>query len=58
MQLTVLRELAKGSRTRDVAQMLGMSVNTHANHVREIIRRLKCSGREEALQIARSRGYV
>ena len=58
MQLTVLRELAKGSRTRDVAQMLGMSVNTHANHVREIIKRLKCSGRVEALQIARSRGYV
>jgi ATP/maltotriose-dependent transcriptional regulator MalT len=58
MQMTVLRELAKGNRSRDVAQMLGISVNTHANHVREIIKRLKCSGREEALRVARLRGYV
>jgi ATP/maltotriose-dependent transcriptional regulator MalT len=58
MQLTVLRELAKGYRSREVAQKLGISVNTHANHVREIIKRLKCSGREEALRAARSLGYV
>ena len=58
MQLKILRELAKGSRTRDVSEMLGISVNTHANHVRGIIKRLKCSGREEAVRVARSLGYV
>ncbi|HEX5273896.1 MAG TPA: LuxR C-terminal-related transcriptional regulator [Candidatus Rubrimentiphilum sp.] len=54
----VLQALAKGQRPKDIAQDSGRSTYTVQAHIQNIIRKLGCSGRAEALKIARARGLI
>ena len=54
----VLQALAKGHRPKDIAEESGRSVYTVQAHIQNIIRKLGCSGRAEALKIARVRGLI
>lgn len=54
----VLQALAKGRRPKDIARDSGRSVYTVQAHIQNIIRKMGCSGRSEALKIARSRGLI
>ncbi len=54
----VLQALARGHRPKDIAQESGRSVYTVQAHIQNVIRKLGCSGRAEALKIARVRGLI
>jgi ATP/maltotriose-dependent transcriptional regulator MalT len=54
----VLQALASGHRPKDIARESGRSVYTVQAHIQNIIRKLGCSGRSEALKIARVRGLI
>jgi DNA-binding CsgD family transcriptional regulator len=54
----VLRLLAEGRSPKDIALESGRSVYTVQVHVRNIIKKLGCSGRNEALTVARKRGLL
>jgi len=54
----ILQLLAKGASTKDVAAKSGRSPQTVDTHIRSICRKLKCSGRREAVAIATSAGWV
>ena len=57
-ELTVLGALADGRGPKDIALETGRSVYTIQVHIKNIIKKLGCSGRNEALTIARRRGLV
>ena len=57
-QHEVLRLLAEGCSTDDIARELGISPETVRNHVREILRRLGVHSRIEALAKARRYGLL
>ena len=57
-ELDVLQALADGRSPKDIALESGRSVNTVQVHVQNIIRKLGCSGRNEALSIARKQGLL
>ena len=54
----VLRLIAKGLTTAEVARMLGISANTVPTYVKEIYRKLNVSSRAEAALTARNLGLV
>lgn len=54
----VLRLIAKGLTTSEVARMLGISANTVPSYVKEIYRKLNVSSRAEAALTARNMGLV
>lgn len=54
----VLRLIAKGLTTAEVARMLGISANTVPSYVKEIYRKLNVSSRAEAALTARNMGLV
>jgi len=54
----VLQALAKGHRPKDIARESGRSVYTVQAHIQNIIRKLGCSGRAEALRIGRVKGLI
>jgi PAS domain S-box-containing protein len=57
-QFEVLRLLAEGCSTAEIADQLGVSVQTVRNHVREILRRLRVKSRIAALASARRHGLL
>lgn len=54
----VLRLIAKGLTTAEVARLLGISANTVPSYVKEIYRKLNVSSRAEAALTARNMGLV
>lgn len=57
-ELSVLNALAEGSGPKDIALETGRSVYTIQVHIKNIIKKLGCSGRNEALTVARKRGLL
>jgi LuxR family maltose regulon positive regulatory protein len=57
-EVVVLQALADGRGPKDIALESGRSVYTIQVHIKNIIKKLGCSGRNEALTIARKRGLV
>ena len=57
-QMTVLRHLAAGKSTADIAELLGISTETVRNHVRGITSRLDVHSRLEAVIRAHELGLV
>jgi ATP/maltotriose-dependent transcriptional regulator MalT len=57
-EMQVLASLGQGSSPKEIAQQTGRSVYTIQAHIQNIIRKLGCSGRNEALTVARKRGLV
>jgi DNA-binding CsgD family transcriptional regulator len=57
-QMTVLRQLAAGKSTRDIAQALGISTETVRNHVRGLTARLGVNSRLEAVIRAHELGLL
>lgn len=54
----ILQLLAKGASTKDVAARTGRSPQTVDTHIRSICRKLRCSGRREAVAVAVGSGWV
>ena len=57
-ELGVLQSLAEGRSPKDIAEEAGRSVYTVQAHIQNIIKKLGCSGRQEALAAARKRGLL
>lgn len=57
-QAEVLRHLAAGCSTKQIAENLGLSLETVRNHIRAVLRRLGAHSRLEAVANARSRGLL
>lgn len=57
-ELAVLQALADGRGPKDIALETGRSVYTIQVHIKNIIKKLGCSGRNEALTVARRRGLI
>ncbi len=57
-ELSVLRALAEGRGPKDIALETGRSVYTVQVHIKNVIRKLGCSGRNEALTLARKQGLL
>src|SRR3954447_18081667 len=57
-QLEVLRYLATGSSTEQIAAQMGIARETVRNHVRALLRRLGVHSRLEAVITARERGFI
>jgi ATP/maltotriose-dependent transcriptional regulator MalT len=57
-ELEVLEGLAQGWSPKDIAQESGRSVYTIQAHIQNIIKKLGCSGRGEALAVARKNGLI
>lgn len=57
-QTEILRLLATGVGTREIASRLSVSPATVRNHVRTILVRLDCHSRLEAIAVARQRGLL
>jgi DNA-binding NarL/FixJ family response regulator len=57
-ELDVLRLAAKGYTYQEVADLLGVSVNTVGTHTRSVYRKLAVSSRSEAVFEAAKRGLV
>jgi LuxR family maltose regulon positive regulatory protein len=58
VELEVLRLLSDGATSRQVAAHLRRSVFTIDTHVKSITRKLKCSGRREAIALARAHAII
>lgn len=54
----VLEALGNGLSPKDIADETGRSVYTIQAHIQNAIRKLGCSGRNEAMTIARKRGLI
>lgn len=54
----VLAELAKGCSNQELAQHLSIEVNTVKAHVRSILAKLEAKNRDQAVLIARARGWL
>lgn len=57
-QAEVLRYLAEGGSTAHMAELMGVSVDTVRNHVRDVLKRLRVHSRLEAVLAARERGLI
>jgi LuxR family maltose regulon positive regulatory protein len=57
-QIQILEALASGRTPKEIARESGRSLYTIQTHIQNIIKRLGCSGRHEALVIARARGIL
>jgi ATP/maltotriose-dependent transcriptional regulator MalT len=57
-ELLVLRALADGRAPKEIAAAIGCSVHTVRWHVRQIVDKFGCSGREQALRAAHARGFL
>jgi DNA-binding NarL/FixJ family response regulator len=57
-EIAVLESLAEGRGPKDIALETGRSVYTIQVHIKNIIKKLGCSGRNEALTVARKRGLL
>jgi PAS domain S-box-containing protein len=57
-QIEVLRYLAAGASTRQMADTMGISHETVRNHVREVLKRLGAHSRLGAVVAARERGII
>jgi ATP/maltotriose-dependent transcriptional regulator MalT len=57
-EMAVLEALADGRGPKDIALETGRSVYTIQVHIKNIIKKLGCSGRNEALTVARRRGLL
>lgn len=55
-ELEVLREVAKGSTNREIAQRLFISENTVKNHIHSILKKLNLSNRRELMRFAEQHG--
>jgi LuxR family transcriptional regulator, maltose regulon positive regulatory protein len=54
----VLRQLAEGATTKGIAERAGRSVYTIQAHIANAIAKLGCHGRNEAIALARSKGWL
>jgi ATP/maltotriose-dependent transcriptional regulator MalT len=57
-ELAILQALAEGRGPKDIALETGRSVYTVQVHIKNLIKKLGCSGRNEALVVARKRGLL
>jgi LuxR family maltose regulon positive regulatory protein len=57
-QTEVLEALAVGLAPKQIAEMMDRRLSTVQGHIRDAIAKLGCSGREQAIRIARSRGLL
>jgi LuxR family maltose regulon positive regulatory protein len=57
-EVQILRSLALGTTSRGIAEESGRSPQTVDAHVKSIIKKLGCSGRQEAVRLARQHGIV
>lgn len=57
-EMAVLHALSEGQGPKDIALSSGRSVYTIQAHIQNIIKKLGCSGRNEALTVARKRGLL
>jgi DNA-binding CsgD family transcriptional regulator/tetratricopeptide (TPR) repeat protein len=57
-EIDILRALAEGRTPKSIAAETGRSYETVRMHVKNAIRKLGCSGRTEALSVARKRGLI
>jgi PAS domain S-box-containing protein len=57
-QAEVLRHLAAGCSTQQIAEMLNISVETVRNHIRAVLRKLGAHSRLEAVAKARASGLI
>jgi ATP/maltotriose-dependent transcriptional regulator MalT len=57
-ELDVLTALARGHSPKLIAQETGRSVYTIQAHIQNVIKKLGCSGRAEALTVARKKGLL
>lgn len=57
-EIAVLHALAEGQGPKDIALSTGRSVYTIQAHIQNVIKKLGCSGRNEALIVARKRGLL
>jgi LuxR family maltose regulon positive regulatory protein len=58
MELRVLQSLSAGETSRSIGEKFGRSSQTVDSHVKSIIKKLGCSGRREAVALARAQGVV
>jgi DNA-binding NarL/FixJ family response regulator len=57
-ELDVLRHLAEGGSTRDIAERLSYSERTVKNVVRDVLAKLHCRTRAHAVALATRRGVI
>jgi len=57
-QKLVLERMAKGLTTKEIAEELFLSPKTIEKYRSEIFRRLSCKNQVQAIQAARSRGWL
>jgi DNA-binding CsgD family transcriptional regulator len=57
-EIEVLQELGNGRSPKEIATATGRSVYTIQAHIQNIIKKLGCSGRHEAMSVARKRGFL
>ena len=57
-QVEILSALADGESTKEIAARTHRSIHTVQAHIQNVISALRCSGRVEALAIARARGLI
>ncbi len=57
-EIEVLYALSQGQSPKEIARDSGRSVYTIQAHVQNVIRKLGCSGRSEALSVARKKGLL
>jgi ATP/maltotriose-dependent transcriptional regulator MalT len=57
-EMEVLSELGQGRSPKEIATATGRSVYTVQAHIQNIIKKLGCSGRNEAMTVARKRGLL
>lgn len=57
-ELVVLRELAQGASNREIAERLGVSLNTIKTHISRLFEKLGASRRTDAIARARELGII
>lgn len=57
-EVAVLRALDNGSAPKEIALETGCSIHTVRGHLRRVITKFGCSGRDQALRIARARQLI
>jgi two-component system, NarL family, response regulator DesR len=57
-ELDVLRHVQKGLSTREVAKLLFLSEGTVRNYLSDVIAKLCCTTRQDAVRIAEERGWL
>jgi len=57
-ELRIIRSLASGMKPKDIAMEMERSVLTIQTHIKNVIEKLGCSGRDEAIAAARQLGLL